>query len=124
MKLRISGNSIRLRLSQSDVNILITEGEIIEKLNFPNPSPAFEYQLSILKSSDITHILFDGQKIIFEIPQLEINKWANSDQEGIYKTISIENNEDLNLQIEKDYKCLHKENETADTFPNPKGDSK
>ncbi len=124
MKLRISGNSIRLRLSQSDVNILITEGKIIEKFNFPSPSPVFEYQLSVLKSSDVTHILFDGQKIIFEIPQLEINNWANSNQEGIYKTISIEKNEELNLQIEKDYKCLHKENETTDTFPNPKEDSK
>ncbi len=124
MKLRISGNSIRLRLSQSDVNILITEGEIIEKLNFPSPSPAFEYRLSILKSSDVTHVLFNGQKMIFEIPQLEINNWANSSQEGIYKTINIENNKELNLQIEKDYKCLHKENETTDTFPNPKEDSK
>ncbi len=124
MKLRISGNSIRLRLNQGDVNLLIADGEVIEKLNFPNPSHAFEYRLSVLKSSDVTHVLFDDQKMIFEIPQLEINNWANSNQEGIYKTINIENNEELNLQIEKDYKCLHKENETTDTFPNPKEDSK
>ncbi len=124
MKLRISGNSIRLRLSQSDVNLLVSEGKIAEKLLFPTPSHSFEYKLSILKSSDIPHVLFDGQKMIFEIPQLEINNWANSNQEGIYKTINIENNKELNLQIEKDYKCLHKENETTDTFPNPKEDSK
>ena len=124
MKLRISGNSIRLRLSQSDVNLLVENGEIIGKLNFPSPSPALEYQLSILKSSDITHVLFEGQKMIFEIPQLEINNWVNSNQEGIYKTIEIKNNQELILQIEKDYKCLHKENETVDTFPNPKESSK
>lgn len=124
MKLRISGNSIRLRLSQSDVSLLVKEGQIVEKLDFPKPSYTFEYQLSVLKNSDVSHVLFDGQKMIFEIPQQDIVDWANSNQEGIYKTINTEKNESLDLHIEKDYECLHKENETTDTFPNPKEDGR
>ncbi len=124
MKLRISGNSIRLRLSQRDVNLLVAEGQIAEKLDFPSPALAFEYHLSILKSSDIAQAMFDGQKMIFKIPQREVTNWANSNQEGIYKTIDIKNSQVLDLQIEKDYKCLHKDDDENDTFPNPREEGK
>ena len=49
MKLRLEGNSIRLRVRKSDINTLQKDGKIIETLTFPDQS-VFNYQLLIDKS--------------------------------------------------------------------------
>ncbi len=46
MKLRLEGNSIRLRVRKSDLDSLLKEGVITETLKFPNQS-VFNYQLLI-----------------------------------------------------------------------------
>ncbi|MEQ1764007.1 MAG: hypothetical protein ABL984_12795, partial [Pyrinomonadaceae bacterium] len=46
MKLRIRGNSVRLRLTQSEVDQLSRTGKISESVEFGVASPGFSYQLS------------------------------------------------------------------------------
>ncbi|WP_460517715.1 DUF7009 family protein [Cyclobacterium sediminis] len=121
MKIRIHNNSIRLRLSMSEVKKLSETNEIKEELKFPNPYPSFIYILKASEDGNSFNIIFEKGQISISLPSAEIKAWANTAQVGIAKKQALAEGTDLQLLIEKDFQCLHKrpgENET-DNFPNP-----
>lgn len=121
MKIRIHLNTIRLRLSQSEVNQLAKGTEIKEVLNLPAPYPSFIYSVKPMnKDNDLT-ISFETQHLSISLSESEIKTWANTEQVGISKNLPLPGEAMLKVLIEKDFQCLHKrqgEDET-DNFPNP-----
>ncbi len=117
MKLRIRGNSIRLRLTQSDVARLATEGRVEEATEFR--SGTLKY--AIVATSD-GHVKaeFEDNAITVSVPENSIAAWADSEQVGIDGMHSIPDGE-LQIQIEKDFACLKPRagEDDADTFTNP-----
>lgn len=113
MKLRIRGNSIRLRLTQSEVEKIKALETIEEKTEFPN-GQNFVYLLSV---SDKLSANFSDGEMVISISERISDNWASSDEVGIYETIG-----NLQISIEKDFKCLtpRKGEEDSDTFPHPK----
>jgi len=113
MKLRIQGNSLRLRLSQAEVAQLASGATVEEKVEF---SPASPLIYAIEPSDEPLSCEFSGDAIRILLPRDEARLWASSEEVGIYGVSAK-----VSIAIEKDFRCLHDrpgENE-ADSFPNP-----
>lgn len=118
MKLRIRGNSIRLRLTQSEVEKIKNDGLVEEKTEFPN-GDNFVYSLVSSEKSDQLSAEFSNGKMQIILPKPVAETWANSVEEGIYGTC-----ENIQIAVEKDFKCLtvRESEDEADNFPHPKTD--
>lgn len=111
MKLRLHGDALRLRLSQTDVARLAETGRVEETISFPGRG--LTYAIAIGSAAIASR--FDGARIEVMIPEHAARAWIASDQTGI-------ENRDASpkILIEKDFKCLHRESdEEPDAFPNP-----
>ncbi|WP_306643793.1 DUF7009 family protein [Sanyastnella coralliicola] len=116
MKLRIKGNSIRLRLLQSEVATLAEGGTVNETTSLPGAS--FSYQLA---ASEVSKVELKHNTLFIFAQDDQLKSWATSEDVGIYSTLPTENG-DLRITIEKDFTCLTSrpnEDET-DNYPNPK----
>lgn len=117
MKLRILGNSIRLRLSQKEVAQLAASQACNASLTFPNAQHLI-YRLVVEQE---LRCEFMDQTITISLPQSEVSQWADSDQVSIRKQIPLEKGDNLSILVEKDFKCLTDRGEDEhDLFPNPK----
>ena len=117
MKLRIRGNSIRLRLTQSEVVQLATEGHVQNVTSFGNAE--LKYAVVISNSGRMEADLRDNE-ITVCVPQPMIAEWAASEQIGIAESQAVRDDE-LQILVEKDFACIkprHGE-EDSDTFTNP-----
>ena len=111
MKLRFHKDSLRLRLSQSEVARLAERGSIDDRIEFPN-----DQTLSFsVESGDSSVALFENNEIRVIAPRGDVQRWIDTDQTGLeYQSGPVK------VVIEKDFQCLHKETpEDADAFPNP-----
>ena len=125
MKLRIKGDSLRLRISPGEMNRLLQSGRIAETIRFgPQPHETLTYAL--LTNRDQTSpdraltIRYRAQEITVLIPAEQALLWANGSQVGIYAEVNT-GDAQLELAVEKDFACLDKNDaENQDTFPNPK----
>jgi len=124
MKLRIRGDSLRLRVTQSEVARLIDGGSVQERTQI---GPAqFRYSLqSDPAAAEGTQVSFDssagGGEIKVVVPGARLKQWGESPSEvGIEANVGK-----LALLIEKDFACLDPRDgaEDSDTFPNPKATS-
>jgi len=122
MKIRIKGNSLRLRLSQSEIEKVKNEGIVSDSISFGESKLIYS-----LQSTDSEEIFasFNGEFINVSVPHDIANEWANTD------LVSLENNQNLNergelsILIEKDFQCLVPRNEDeSDLFENPQAKEK
>ncbi|WKN32385.1 hypothetical protein PZB74_03350 [Porifericola rhodea] len=121
MKLRIKGNSIRLRLSQSEVD-QIGRGEAVnEQVSFGNNSSGFSYSLQPQAEQTEIFAQYADNKLLIMLPEKKAQLWASSDIVGMENDISFENGDTLYILIEKDFQCLHQRprEDEQDNFPNP-----
>jgi hypothetical protein len=111
MKLRLLGNSVRLRLSRSEVETLAETGLIEETVDLvPNP---LVYMIHASKDCRNIQVSFLNGWITITAPEHTVNAWASGPDVGI--TGSHRN---VAVLIEKDWNCLHAtEAENEDTFP-------
>jgi hypothetical protein len=120
MKFRIQGNYIRIRLTQGEVASLGAGQKIEQTTQFSSNSKLVSSVEPSTRASVAT-ATFDGTHLIVRLPLEAVKHWANSEQVGIEATQSIDRDDSLRLLIEKDFECLHKDDEhTPDAFPNPR----
>jgi hypothetical protein len=125
MKLRIRGDSIRLRLKRGEVDQLAAGINIEEETHFP--SAILTYRVDISENSGIT-ATFDNGCLAVNLPKSKVLDWANSDVVSLYSEQELSGSGALSLLIEKDFKCLepghHRDCEDdEDTFPHPASQS-
>ncbi len=120
MKLRIHRNSIRLRLSRSDVAELAQSGRIIERVAFgPGASGHFTFSLETSAVTALAAHHVPGH-ITLIMPQAWAKDWPTNDTVGFDGQQEITPGEFLKLLIEKDFACIDNTTEDqSDTFPNP-----
>jgi hypothetical protein len=122
LKLRIKGNSIRLRLGQSEVRQLAIDGTIEESTAFgPLPEQCFVYTICAASEQHAVRAIFEGRRIVICVPMNEIHLWATTDQVGIHALQQIGDGDELRILIEKDFECIDApaEEPQEDAFPNP-----
>lgn len=121
MKLRIKGNSLRLRLSRSELDRLMAGERIEETIRFaPEPEAKLTYALESASGASTARAYYSQQRVAVVISQSDLQAWSQTDQVGIYASMSVGSNEQLELSIEKDFACLDgSDEENKDTFANP-----
>lgn len=119
MKIRIKGNSVRFRLTQSEVKQLSETGSVMETTEFEQATFAYEVQLE----STITELQasFFENTIIMKVPKDMGIHWFDSDTVGFENRVVLTNGNPLHLLLEKDFTCLENTSEDqSDNYPNPK----
>jgi hypothetical protein len=121
MKLRIQGNSLRLRVSRSEVARLLSGECLEETVHFtPEASAKFTYALQQELSVSRPTVQYTENKVAILLPTDQANAWGVTDQVGIAEDIGLGNLGSLTLLIEKDFACLDRSDvDNEDTFPNP-----
>jgi hypothetical protein len=126
MKLRIKGNSIRLRLLRSEIERFAANSKISEEIRFgPEVSAALKYSLVISSSAKSLKSRFEHHEIIVEVPENDALDWIESEKVGLEATQLI-GETNLLILIEKDFACLDRPDDPdrKDAFPNPAADCK
>jgi uncharacterized protein DUF7009 len=119
MKLRIQGDSLRLRVGPAEVQQLIAAGRVVETIHFaPGVHLSYALQHSAAASRiAVSHALHEVTVIV---PTSVAHAWANGDDVGIYAAVP-NGSGSLALAIEKDFACLDSAHDgNRDTYPNPK----
>lgn len=112
MKTRIKGNSLRYRLTKSDVYRLAQEGYLEDKTDFGKRELVYVIQKTM--KADLS-AFFNDNVICLQIPQQMIDELESTD------CVGFEGKEgDLHLLVEKDFTCLDNVTEDqSDNYPNP-----
>lgn len=112
MKIRIKGNTIRYRLTKTDVDLFNREHYIAEHTNFGNKQ--LTYALAA-KDQYAINASFTDDTITITVPAFKADELAQTDMVGFDA-----NDGDLYVLIEKDFKCLDNVAEDqSDNYPNP-----
>jgi hypothetical protein len=121
MKLRIKGNSLRLRLSRSEVDGLLRRERLEETIHFaPDADAKLTYALEQTSSVSVPTVRYTGKEVTVLIPAGLADTWCTTDMVGIAERVSLGTFGSLELVIEKDFACLDRsEEENGDTFANP-----
>src|SRR5829696_6309326 len=112
MKLRIKGNSLRLRLSKPEVEKLAVAKYIEERTSFGNNT--FSYALQSKDGGEKLSADFDGGKITVFIPEVFIKDWAVNKVTGFNTMEQVNDAGSLYILVEKDFKCLDETEDQAD----------
>ena len=122
MKIRIKGNSLRLRLMCSEVARFLAGDCLEETIHFaPEASAKCTYALQREPAMNLPTVRYRESKVAILIPADQANTWGCSDQVGLAESISLGEFGSLALLIEKDFACLDRsEEDNQDTFANPK----
>ena len=119
MKLRIKGNSLRLRISQSEMQRLLAEGRIEETIRFA-PDAKLTYALQHEPAEQDIRLEYLPENVTAVLSTAAATRWANGDEVGIYGDAATGDGL-LALLVEKDFACLDGDDlADADAFPNPK----
>ena len=121
MKLRIRGNSIRLRLKRGEVDRLAAGNRLVEETEFPES--AFSYSLELSDNEDMVASFASG-RIAISMPREIIPEWADTDLVSLYTEQKLSDESMLEILVEKDFSCLepgHHRNceDDKDTYPHP-----
>ncbi len=121
MKLRILGNSLRLRLSQKEVRALEEKGFVKQKAEFGFDSKDLKYTLKATLGSHDLQATFMDHEILIEIPEAWVRGWEVDDRVGFNTELTLGNGRNLKIVVEKDFKCLtvRPGEDESDNFPNP-----
>lgn len=119
MKIRIKGDSIRFRLTQSEVKTLSKKGTIVDTTNFENSQ--FNYGVTLNEDIDHLKASFSGNTVMLEVPESQGRAWYKNNIITFDHTAINANGNELYLLLEKDFTCLDNTLENqSDNYPNPK----
>ena len=113
MKLRIQGNSLRFRLTRSEVARLHENAMVQETAHF-GVGNGLTYRIQKGAGGDIGAELTEGA-ITVQVPATLVDGWATSDEVGINARDG-----QMRIAIEKDFRCLTRPREDEqDAYPHP-----
>jgi Family of unknown function (DUF7009) len=119
MKLRIKGSSLRLRLTQGEVQRLEAEGEVAEQVHF-GAGATLTYRLRTGSTISAISASYGNNIIDIRVPEAAALDWSRTER------VALEHAEPasggaLRILIEKDWNCLapRSEEDESDNFPHP-----
>src|ERR1700754_2720505 len=119
MKLRIKGSSLRLRLTQGEVQRLESEGEGAEQVEF-GAGAQLTYRPQLDAQNPAIGASYGNDVIDIRIPRQAALNWSHTDDVTLSHTEPVPGGE-LRIIIEKDWNCLapRAEEDESDNFPHP-----
>lgn len=121
MKLRIRGETIRLRLKRSEVDAIASGESLTEDTHFPDAT--FTCRLEISDDGQFAASLSNNTMSI-RLPADAVARWASTDEVSLLAEQSTGNANALSLLVEKDFQCLSPGHnrpgeDDEDTYPHP-----
>jgi hypothetical protein len=121
MKLRICGDSIRLRLKISEVERIAAGESLVEVTHLPDS--VLTYCLEVSENGGMAATFSDG-KLVVTLPKADAEAWANTSEVSLLSEQPLADAGTLSLLVEKDFTCLepghHRDCvDDEDTFPHP-----
>lgn len=119
MKIRIKSNSLRIRITRSELMEFKNTGYLEEKTEFGNNT--LTYALAKHPTGNHLSAKFSENKITLFIPEQLSQDWTETERVGFEHEMEIGNGKKLFLILEKDYQCLDQVAEDQrDQFENPR----
>ena len=120
MKLRIEGNTLRLRLKRTEIDTLQSDGRVEAAVDFG----AGGRLVYALEAADVPHLAvrYRPGEIVVTVPAAQATRWAGSEEEvGMDAAHALDDGGTLSILVEKDFQCLHRPLTEADrdAFRNP-----
>jgi hypothetical protein len=118
MKLRLKDNSIRIRLTRSEVKLLTESGSIEEHVDFGEQ----RFQYIVKKNEGINEMTaqLNPYSISINIPTVFLKDWNENEKVGFSSLMKLNNGSALKILVEKDFVCLDDtEEDQSDNYINP-----
>ena len=120
MKLRIHNNSIRLRLTRSEVARFTADGRIEAALRFgPDPSQRLIYSLEAVPGIASISAYGSAEHLRICVPCAIAQEWTGTERVAIAAKQSMGGQGELNILVEKEFRRLHGAKFNPDLYPNP-----
>ena len=118
MKLRIKDNSLRIRLSRTEVQHLAENGVVEASTPFADA----EFRYAVHAVADIAELQarITPYSIELLVPAERVRRWPQNDEVGFRSTLPLPGKRELKLLLEKDFVCLDDtEEDQSDNYDNP-----
>lgn len=123
MKLRILNNTLRFRLSRTEVDAFVAGTKIAADVRFP-ASNALHYEIDTGRDVTATSAHFKDDCITINVPSGLAEGLASDDTVTI-DTQAGTGTEALRIRIEKDFQCLApRDEDESDLFTHPNADGR
>ena len=122
MKVRIRGNSLRFRLTRSEVKTWVETGGLSDSIALAaDVGASLTYGL-ILHPETTWSVHFHESRLEVSVPEPAARQWAQTEQVGLEHSFSW----GLRVAVEKDFHCLeHRPGEDdSDAFDRPRATGK
>lgn len=118
MKIRIRGNSIRYRLTKSEVETFCKTGYFAQKTEFG--STLFSYKIQAKKGITNLETDYANNTIIIYVPEDYTTNWFSSNTVGFSHNFITKSGKEIFILVEKDFVCMDETVEDqTDNYPNP-----
>lgn len=112
MKVRIKDNSVRFRLTQSEVALLGKAGSVSGTTEFIGRSLVYTIESS---TDEEISVSFIENTIVLKMPEKTVAEWVSTDRVGFDGQSGL-----VKVLIEKDFVCIDNSLEDqSDNYPNP-----
>ncbi len=120
MKLRVRDNSIRLRLTQAEVELVRADGLVRGRVPLAG-SNNFDYVLESSPATVKSEAHISNNVLTVRVPEAEILSWSDSDEVSISATQLVDGGDELTILVEKDFACLAPREgvDETDMYPHP-----
>jgi hypothetical protein len=123
VKLRIHGNTLRLRLNRAEVAQFSKTGFVEEAIEF-GPGARLAFSLESMSDLEMPQALYQNGWLRVQIPANQSREWITTDLAGVSGEQSLCAGKHLSILIEKDFKCAHSpEPQDPYAYPNPLNES-
>jgi hypothetical protein len=119
MKLRIKGPTLRLRLTRGEIDALLEEGVVEERVPFA-PGANLIYRLRRDAAAASISASFHNGVVEILVPEAEAREWGTSELVTLAHSQALPEGI-LRITLEKDFACLapREGEDESDNFPHP-----
>jgi len=119
MKIRIKGNSVRFRLTKTEVGTFCKTGLFEEQTDFGET--LFKYRLKAIPQEELLNISFENNTITLYANEEEVKGWHKTSRISFEYSVKKNKSTAMLLLLEKDFVCMDATVEDqSDNYPNPK----
>jgi hypothetical protein len=126
MKLRIKGDSLRIRVGRSELADFLRDGRIEDTIHFasaPEARLTYALEASPVEAAE-TQVRYLPQEVAVVLTPGQIRQWNREEEVGVYTQVPLGPGAALEVVVEKDFACLDRNDEdNKDTFANPHADA-
>jgi len=124
MKLRIRGNSLRLRITRPELERLASTGKVGESVPFA-AGAELRYEVCVDGAATALSAAYCENVVSVAIPVREFRQWQREDQVSLRAIQATGAAGELSILLEKDFPCLTPRagEDDSDAFAHPAGPS-